>query len=74
MYFGVVLIKERFSSMLITKKALEKIGTVDSGMTKQGFVFNYNGKHRSDLKIAQKATASVDVMDKSNKLFKKYEK
>lgn len=60
--------------MLITKKTLEKIGTVDSGMTKQGFVFNYNGKHRSDLKISQKATASVDVIDKSNKLFKKCEK
>lgn len=58
--------------MHLTKKILDEIDTVELAMSKpQRFVFNYNGKYRSDLKECQKADASIDVMDKSNQLFQK---
>lgn len=58
--------------MHLTKRILEEMDTIELNMSKpQRFVFNYNGKYRSDLKESQKANASIDVMDRSNKLFQK---
>ncbi len=58
--------------MHIRKKDLEDID-ISENMKHGSFVFNYGGKYRSDLKLCQKADASVDVMDKANSLFKKAE-
>ncbi len=56
--------------MIITKEILEKINTDDMCMQNQTFVFNYTGKHRSDLKESQKAKASAEVMERYDCLFR----
>ncbi len=54
--------------MIITKEVLGKTDINDLCMQNQAFVFNYTGKHRSDLKESQKAKASVEVMERYDSL------
>ncbi len=54
--------------MNITREVLARMNTNDSHMKSHTFVFNYNGKHRSDLKESQHAKASVEIMKRYDEL------